>query len=158
MEEATRKEQIERKRYRDKLQSKKGTKSYNNADDNPLGNNMVNFSRVLNNRLWVMVVVETACMAVGHTYPTNEIVQLRICEEANLSGCQVAIVWSDNKWILSRGRMGHPFLIRVSYSISHCWNVIEYEVSGGKSVVNIMKSKLKLMVTFLWRRECKGMS
>ncbi len=105
MEEATRKWQIERKRYTDKLHSKKGTKSSNNADDNPLGNNMVNFSRVLTNWLWVMVVVETACMAVGHTYPTNEIVQLRICEEANLSGCQVAIVRSENKRIMARGRM-----------------------------------------------------
>ncbi len=65
-------------------------------------------------------------MKVGHTYPTKEIVLIRIAEEANLSGCMITISQSCSQRVFASGaRDGHTFSIKVLYTNVHSWKVVE---------------------------------
>jgi hypothetical protein len=75
-----------------------------------------------------MSQVEESPLKVGHTYPTKEIVLIRIAEEFNLSGCMITISQSCSKRIFaSDARDSHNFCIRVLYTDLHSWKVVECE-------------------------------
>jgi hypothetical protein len=59
----------------------------------------------------------------GHTFPTKEILLIRIAEEANFCGCQIAIVQSDNYQVYVRGYAGSLFQIKAFCSIKLGWKV-----------------------------------
>ncbi len=52
----------------------------------------VEYSGVVDAQLWLMLDVEVTPLLKGHTFPTKEILLIRIAEEANFCGCQIAIV------------------------------------------------------------------
>jgi hypothetical protein len=56
----------------------------------------IEYSVVLDDRLWLMSDVEVTPLLKGHTFPMKEILLIWIAEEANFCGCQIAIVRSDN--------------------------------------------------------------
>ncbi len=90
---------------------------------------MSQLTGVLSDKIRLMSQVEESPMQVGHTYPTKEIVLIRIAEEArNLSGCMITISWSCSQRIFASGaRDGHTFCIRVLYTNVHLWKVVECE-------------------------------
>jgi hypothetical protein len=67
------------------------------------------YSCVVDARLWLMSDVEVTLLLKGHTFPTKEILLIRIAEEANFCGCQIAIVWSNNYQVHVRGCAGSLF-------------------------------------------------
>jgi hypothetical protein len=52
----------------------------------------IEYSGVVDARLWLMSDVEVTPLLKGHTFLTKEILLIRIAEEANFCGCQIAIV------------------------------------------------------------------
>jgi hypothetical protein len=70
-------------------------------------------SGVLVESLSLMSVVADSPMAVYHTYPSKEIVLIRIAEEANYSGCAVSIGRSDFMRVHAYGRNGSKFVVKV---------------------------------------------
>jgi hypothetical protein len=52
----------------------------------------IEYSGVVDARLRLMSDVEVTRLLKGHTFPTKEILLIRIAEEANFCGCQIAIV------------------------------------------------------------------
>ena len=86
------------------------------------------YTGVLSDKIRLMSQVEDSPMKVGHTYPTKEMVLIRIAEEANLSGCMITISRSCSKRIFASGaRDSHTFCIRVLYTNVHSWKVVECE-------------------------------
>jgi hypothetical protein len=84
------------------------------------------YTGVLSDKIRLMSQVEDSPMKVGHTYPTKEIVLIRIAEEANLSGCMIKIARSCSQRVIASGaRDGHTFCIKVLYTNVHSWKVVE---------------------------------
>jgi hypothetical protein len=52
----------------------------------------IEYSGVEDARLWLVSDVEVTPLLKGHTFPMKEILLIRIAEEANFCGCQIAIV------------------------------------------------------------------
>jgi hypothetical protein len=52
----------------------------------------IEYSGVVDARLWLMSDVEVTPLLKGHTFPTKEIILIRTTEGANFCGCQIAIV------------------------------------------------------------------
>jgi hypothetical protein len=78
------------KAHTDKMQRKHRTLFGSNATTD------IEYSGVVDARLWLMSDVEVTPLLKGHTFPTKEILLIRITEEANFCGCQIAIVQSNN--------------------------------------------------------------
>jgi hypothetical protein len=74
-----------------------------------------------NNHL--MSDVEVTPLLKGHTFPTKDILLIRIAEEANFCGCQIAIVQNDNYQVCIRGCAGSLFQIKASCSVKLGWKV-----------------------------------
>jgi len=113
----------ERKKYTDgvALKKRKGLLDDFTFDEST-------YTGVLSDKIRLMSQVEESPMKVGHTYPTKEIVLIRIAEEANLSGCMITISRSCSKRIFASGaRDSHTFCIRVLYTDLHSWKVVECE-------------------------------
>jgi hypothetical protein len=111
----------ERKRYTDgvALQKRKELHDDVTFDEST-------YTGVLSDKIRLMSQVEDLPMKVGHTYPTKEMVLIRIAEEANLSGCMITISRSCSKRIFANGaRDSHTFCIRVLYTNVHSWKVVE---------------------------------
>ena len=84
----------------------------------------IEYSGVLDERLCpLMTDVEMSPILIGHTFPTKEVLLIRIAEEANFCGCQIAIQRSDNFKIHSHGMDGSSFSIQATYSTSSGWKV-----------------------------------
>jgi hypothetical protein len=75
-----------RKAHMDKMQRKHRTLFDSNAATK------IEYSGVVDPRLRLMLDVEVTPLLKGHTFPTKEILLIRITEEANFCGCQIAIV------------------------------------------------------------------
>ncbi len=63
----------------------------------------IEYSGVVDARLWLMLDVEVTPLLKGHTFPMKEILLIQITEEANFCGCQIAIVQSNNYQVYVRG-------------------------------------------------------
>ncbi len=87
----------------------------------------IEYSGVVDARLWLMSDVEVTPLLKGHTFPTKEILLIQIAEEANFCGCQIAIVPSNNYQVYVRGCAGSLFQIKASCSIKLGWNVTTIE-------------------------------
>ncbi len=75
-----------RKAHTDKMQREHRTLFGSNAATE------IGYSGVVDARLWLMLDVEVTPLLKGHTFLTKEILLIRIAEEANFCGCQIAIV------------------------------------------------------------------
>jgi hypothetical protein len=53
-----------------------------------------------------MLDVEVTPLLKGHTFPTKEMLFIRIAEEANFCGCQITIVQSNNYQVYIWGCAG----------------------------------------------------
>ena len=81
-------------------------------------------------------------MKVSHTYPTREIVLIRIAEEANRSGCMITIGRSCSKHVLTTGANdGHKFCIKVLFNSVHSWKVVESDTSPEPAPVTKTDNK-----------------
>jgi hypothetical protein len=72
----------------------------------------IEYSGVLDDRLWLMSDVKVTPLLKGHTFPTKEILLIQIAEEANFCGCQIAIVRSDNYQVHVQGCVESLFQIK----------------------------------------------
>ena len=70
-----------------------------------------------------MTDVEVSPILIGHAFPTKEILLIRMAEEADFCGCQIAIWLSDNFKVHSHGMGGLLFSIQASYSSSSGWKI-----------------------------------
>ncbi len=75
-----------RKAYTDKAQREQWMLFGSNAA------NEIEYSGVSDAGLWLMMDVDVTPLLKGHTFPTKEILLIRIAKEANYCGCQIAIV------------------------------------------------------------------
>jgi hypothetical protein len=75
-----------RKAHTDKTQRQQRTLFGSNAAME------IEYSGVVDCRLWLMLGVDVTPLLQGHTFSTKEILLIRIAEEANFCGCQIAIV------------------------------------------------------------------
>jgi hypothetical protein len=81
----------------------------------------IEYSGVLYESLRLMTDVEMSPILVGHTFPTKEVLLIRIAEEANFCGCQIAIQRSDNFKVHAHGMDGSSFSIQATCSTSSGW-------------------------------------
>ncbi len=89
-QEAIKEWRVLRKAHMDKMQREHRTLFGLNATTE------IEYSGVVDARLWLMLDVEVTPLLKGHTFPTKETLLIRIAEEANFCGCQIAIVQSNN--------------------------------------------------------------
>ncbi len=83
----------------------------------------IEYSGVVDARLWLMSDVKVTPLLKGHTFPTKEILLIGIAEKANFCGCQIAIVRSDNYQVHVQGCVGSLFQIKAFCSIKLGWKV-----------------------------------
>ncbi len=83
----------------------------------------IEYSGVIDARLWLKSDVEVTPLLKGHTFPTKEVLLIQITEEANFCGCQIAIVWSNNYQVYVRGCAGSLFQIKAFCSVKLGWKV-----------------------------------
>jgi hypothetical protein len=75
----------------------------------------IEYSGVVDARLWLMLDVEVTPLLKEHTFPMKEMLMIRIAEEANFCGCQIAIVQSSNYQVYIRGCTGSLFEIKAFF-------------------------------------------
>jgi hypothetical protein len=85
------------------------------------------YTGVLNDRLRTMTDVESSPLMLDHTFPTKEVLLLRITEEANLSGCHVSSKRSDDYRVQVLGSSYSSFKIKAVYSSTFGWKIIKCE-------------------------------
>jgi hypothetical protein len=83
----------------------------------------IDYSGVLDARLWLMLNVEVTPLLKGHTFPMKKILLIQIAKEANFCGCQIAIVQSNNYQVYVKGCAGSLFQIKASCSVKLGWKV-----------------------------------
>jgi hypothetical protein len=83
----------------------------------------IEYSGVVDARLWLMSYVEVTQLLKGYTFLTKEILLIQITEEANFCGCQIAIVRSDNYQVHIQGCVGSLFQIKAFCSVKLGWKV-----------------------------------
>ena len=78
----------------------------------------IDYTGVVSDIMRTMTEVHASWLQVGHTFPTKEILLLRIAEEASLLGVRITIKWSDRFQVMVIAINGEqdPFLVHVSYS------------------------------------------
>jgi hypothetical protein len=81
----------------------------------------------LNDQLRTMTDVESSPLMLDHTFPTKEVLLLRITEEANLSGCHVSSKRSDDYRVQVVGSSDSSFKINAVYSYTYGWMVTKCE-------------------------------
>ena len=112
--ETMRQWRVEHKAYTDKKeqdQRKRASLASNESRD-------IEYSGVLDERLQLMTDVEVSPMLIGCMFSTKEVRLVRIAEEANFCGCQIAIRRSDNFKVHAHGMRGLLFSIQATYSTS----------------------------------------
>ncbi len=85
-QEAIKEWRVLRKAHMDKMQKEHRTLFGSNAATE------IEYSGVVDARLWLMLDVEVTLLLKGHTFLRKEILLIQIAEEANFCGCQIAIV------------------------------------------------------------------
>jgi hypothetical protein len=65
-----------------------------------------------------MTEVESLPLLVNHTFPTRELLNLRIAEEANLYGCNITVKRSDDFRLAVIGNKDSSFRVDASCSSS----------------------------------------
>jgi hypothetical protein len=75
----------------------------------------------------LMSDVEVTPLLKGHTFSMKEILLIRIAEEANFCGCQIAIVRSNNYQVYVRGCAGSFFQIKAFCSVKLGWKVTTFQ-------------------------------
>ncbi len=85
------------------------------------------YSVFLDARLRLMLDAEVTPLLNGYTFPMKEILLIRITEEANFCGCQIAIARSNNYQVYVRGCAGSLFQVKASCSIKLGWKVTTIE-------------------------------
>jgi hypothetical protein len=91
------------------------------------------YTGVLSDTLRMMTVVDEFPLKVGHTFPCKELVLMRIAEEANIAGCPVSLVRSDDKRVHAHGRNGSSLSIKAGYSNKFGWKVYKYDTHSAPS-------------------------
>jgi hypothetical protein len=74
-----------------------------------------------------MTDVESSPLILDHTFPTKEVLLLRITEEANLSSCHVSSKRSDDYRVKIVGSSDSSFKINAVYSSTYGWKVTKCE-------------------------------
>ncbi len=77
------------------------------------------YTGVLNDQLRTMTDVESSPLMLDHTFPTKEVLLLRITEEANLSGCHVSSKRSDDYRVQVVGSSDSSFKMNAVYSSTY---------------------------------------
>ena len=95
-----------RKKYTDGLLAAKAKLRKSLEDDKDEYDDAIVYLGVSTPFLRPMSAVESQPMCVDHTYPSKEVLLLRIAEEANLHNVEVANVRSCNKRVYYDGRGG----------------------------------------------------
>jgi hypothetical protein len=109
------------KAHTDKMQREHRTLFGSNATTE------IEYSGVVDARLWLMLDVEVTPLLKGHTFPTKEILLFQIVEESNFCGCQIAIVRSNNYQVYVWGCAGYLFQVKASCSIKLGWKVTTFK-------------------------------
>ena len=99
------------------------------------------FTGICNPLFRTMVEVYNQPLLVGHTFPTKELVLMRIAEEANLFGVRVGIKRSDHLQIRVHA-YGDPFHVHASYgTLCGWWTVTKCQIRLGRKVYVPKKKK-----------------
>ncbi len=100
-----------RKAHTDKMQREQRMLFGSNASTE------IEYSGVLDDRLWFVSDLELTPFLKGHTFPTKEILLIQIAEEAKFCGCQIAILKSVNYQVYAQGCVGSLFQIKAFCSL-----------------------------------------
>ena len=113
-----------RKTFHDSNLHKQSRLSVGGNDD--AQDDVMEYTGDCTDKLRMMTEVESSRMMEGHTYPSQEIVRLRLAEEANLCECFIRILKSDARKVIATGiKNDNSFCIKVLYSKSKSWTVIK---------------------------------
>ena len=94
--------------------------------DDDAQDDVIECTGVCTDKLRMMTEVESFPMMVGHTYPSQVIVRLRLAEEANLCECLMSVHKSDARQVIASGmKNNNSFSIKVLYSNSKAWSVMK---------------------------------
>jgi hypothetical protein len=120
----------ERRQYTDRLRAIKERKANRNSDKNEVEVDITTYTGDCCLTLRTMVEVARSPMKEGHTYPTKDLVLMRIAEESNMYGYDLFIGRSDDQQIIATENVDGNISvsIKVLYSISSSsWKVVSYE-------------------------------
>jgi hypothetical protein len=127
---------IERKAFTDKKAAQSRKQMRITPDDLGIAGAAVEigqYTGVLSDTLRMMTVVDEFPLKVGHTFPCKELVLMRIAEEANIAGCPVSLVRSDDKRVHAHGRNGSSLSIKAGYSNKFGWKIYKYDTHSAPS-------------------------
>lgn len=112
-----------RKAFNDRCLYRQSKLSVGGDDDGQ--DDVIEYTGVCTDKLRMMTEVESFPMMVGHTYPSPQIVRLRLAEEANLCECLMSVHKSDARKVIASGmKDNNSFSIKVLYSSSKAWKVV----------------------------------
>jgi hypothetical protein len=133
-----------RKAHTDKMQREHRTLLGSNAATE------IEYSGVVNARLWLMSDVEVTPLLKGHTFPAKEILLIQIAKEAIFCGCQIAIVRTDNYQVHVQSCVGSLFQIKAFCSIKLGWKVTTIQTRKATKAEVILQKILFMMVKKRW--------
>ena len=117
-----------RKAFNDRSLHRQSRISVGGDDDAP--DDVIEYTGDCTDKLRMMTEVESFPMMVGHTYPSQVIVRLRLAEEANLCECLMSVHKSDARKVIASGmKDNNSFCIKVLYSSSKAWTVMKCDTS-----------------------------
>ncbi len=106
-QEAIKELRVHRKAHADKIQREHRTLFSSHAATE------IEYSGVVDARLWLMSDVEVTPLLKGDTFLMEEILLIQIAEKANFCGCQIAIVQSNNYQVYVQGCAVGAVLIKI---------------------------------------------
>ena len=142
--EAIKEWRVLRKAHTDKMQREHRTLFGSNATTE------IEYSGVVDARLWLMSDVEVTPLLKGHTFLTKEILLIHISEEANYCGCQIAIVRSDNYQVHIQVCVGTLFQIKAFCSVKLGWKVTTIQTREATKADDDPQKILFIIVQKRW--------
>ena len=121
---------VERKAFRDNKQRLLRKSSGSTASSD------IVFTGVLNDRLRTMKEVEDSPLAVGHTFPSKEILLIRTAEEANLSRCSTSSKRSNDHRLHIHGVPDSSLRMFATFTSTKGWKVTRCETRIALPPVN----------------------
>jgi len=113
-------------------------------ENNSLLGDTIEYSGDLTACVRIMTTVESMRLRLRHNFPSKEIAQIRIAEEANLKGLTVSTIRSDNTQVIV---VGHNFYVKVNNTTKRGWVVTKKVIDDGDGPIPSNEKTRKWMET-----------
>ena len=113
-------------------------------ENNSLLADSIDYGGDLTSSIRIMTTVESRRLRVCDNFPTKEIAQIRIAEEANLKGLTVTTLRSDNTQVIV---VGHNFYVKENNTTKKGWVVTKRVIDDGDGPIPMNEKTRKWMET-----------